>query len=151
MIYVEAPIRIINHLDIPNLFVAGGITGTSNWQKNFISMISDCKIAVYNPRRENFDINDKNAQREQIEWEYTFLKEADIISFWFPPETICPITLFELGTVIQKNNTQKVFVGCHPEYKRIDDVKIQVEFRNPTIRVVESLSVLAEQIKQWLP
>jgi len=38
----------------------------------------------------------------------------------FPCETLCPITLYELGTwsILSQQTGAKLFVGCHPEYKR---------------------------------
>ena len=39
----------------------------------------------------------------------------------FPAETLCPITLYELGTWTQRglHSDTKIFVGCDPNYKRI--------------------------------
>jgi hypothetical protein len=32
--------------------------------------IGEAEVYLFNPRRENFPINDPNASKEQIEWEY---------------------------------------------------------------------------------
>jgi hypothetical protein len=79
----------------------------------------------------------------QITWEYTRLNMADIIAFWFPQESICPITLFELGAHLSGN--KKILVGIHPNYPRRFDVETQVILAG-TAPVVYSLEVLARYI-----
>ena len=138
-------------ISVPRLFVAGGISNTSNWQDEFLNLLSDQYIVAFNPRREDFDANNKEMEIEQITWEWTALRNSDIISFLFSPETLCPITLFELGTVLEKSPfKQKIVVGCHPDYKRINDIRIQLSLRNTSIQVVTDLPSLANQVKDWL-
>lgn len=149
MIHVRSPARARNRYGLPTLFMAGGITGTIDWQVDFLKMLEGEELMVFNPRRLDFDASNKEMEVEQITWEHVHLVKADAISFWFTPETLCPITLFELGTVIDKSHPQRVFIGCHPEYKRLRDVEIQTRLRNPTIEVVQSLSELSEQVKDW--
>ena len=149
MIHVRAPVRVRNRHGLPTLFMAGGITGTQDWQVDLLKMLEGEELMIFNPRRLNFDASNRDMELEQITWEHIHLVKADAISFWFPPETLCPITLFELGTVIGKNHSQKVFIGCHPDYKRLRDIEIQTKLRNPNIEVVQSLSELSEQVKAW--
>lgn len=130
--------------------MAGGITGTSDWQEDMLKMLTGEELVVYNPRRVGFDSSNKEMEEEQIAWEHLHLIKADAVSFWFPPETLCPITLFELGTVCHRASKPKVFVGCDPDYKRIRDVRIQLSIRNSSIEVVEDLSELANQVKNWV-
>ncbi len=133
----------------PCIFVAGGISGTSDWQSEFCTAFSYSNAILFNPRRNDFDTSNRQMEEEQIEWEFFHLHYADIISFWFTPETLCPITLFELGTCVV-NPSKRVFVGCHPDYKRIRDIKIQLRLREPSIEVVNSLEELIEQIKSYI-
>jgi len=130
--------------------MAGGISSTPDWQENLVKMLSGEDLVIFNPRRNDFDSSNKEMEEEQITWEHFHLIKADAISFWFTPQTFCPITLFELGTVCHKNPNQKIFVGCDPAYARIRDVRIQLRLRNPEIQVVESLESLNIQIKDWL-
>lgn len=44
----------------PSIFLAGGITNCPNWQQEAISYLSKLNLTIYNPRRENFPINDPN-------------------------------------------------------------------------------------------
>ena len=130
-----------------SLFVAGGITGTKDWQEPFIEDLKSLNIMILNPRRKNFPTGDIETVSEQIEWEHQALSVATAISFWFPPETLCPITLFELGTFMKQNRT--LFVGCHPEYARAFDVQKQVSLYRPEIQIVDTTVALIEQIKEW--
>jgi hypothetical protein len=75
------------------------------------------------------------------------MHDADLISFWFPRETLCPITLYELGKWHGKAD-KPIVVGMHPDYPRRIDVEEQSKlvFRgNPEFHY--SLSALAAGIK----
>lgn len=142
-----------------SLFIAGGISNCANWQGDFISLLKDTDLTCFNPRRKAFDMNDPEASRRQIEWEYKYLGLSMATAFWFPCETLCPITLFELGDQLKimertdgpssKPKLRSIFVGCHPGYARKLDVEIQVGLRRKDIVVVDSLEKLAGQVIQW--
>lgn len=146
MRYIECP--DVYEGNEKSLFLAGGITNCSNWQLELVSLLKDEDITLLNPRRKNFPINDSKAAEEQIKWEYTHLRKAKAISFWFPKETICPIVLYELGawSIADK----PIFVGTHPEYSRRQDVEIQMKLVRSKIKIVYSIEKLAEQIKGWV-
>lgn len=132
------------------VFLAGGITGCPDWQTEIISMLKDSKnpgLILINPRRKDFDVNDPNASDFQITWEFNHLKQSDIVSFWFPEETLCPITLYELGVcaALKRN----IIVGCHPNYKRIFDVTKQLELLRPEVIIYDSLEMMADTIDFW--
>lgn len=84
----------------------------------------------------------------QIEWEFRHLGRATAVLFWFPPETLCPIALFELGGRAA-NGAQTLFVGTHPEYRRRLDVRIQLSLARPEVAVVSDIPTLAEQVRAW--
>jgi len=134
-----------------SLFIAGGITGCSDWQKQFVKNLKNEKIVLYNPRRKNFRENDPSITEEQILWEYKYLKVADATSFWFTKETLCPITLFELGKQLAITDSYKpVFLGIDPNYGRKIDLEIQVKLIRPEIKIVYDLNSLSNQIKKWI-
>lgn len=151
MIYVECPeeyeLQDFWNYDavdyIPSVFLAGGISNCWDWQQELKQLLKNEKLVVINPRRKNFDLADSRAQ---IQWEFNYLQSVDIISFWFT-DTLCPITLFELGAALH-NLHAEVVVGCHPDYKRREDVIIQCELANPTIKVVSNLVDLSRQISE---
>lgn len=147
----------------PSLFIAGGITGCPEWQKDVIDIIEarprkegsgePRDVYLYNPRRPDFPIDDPEAAEEQIYWEYAHLRQATAILFWFPKETLCPIALFELGRwsysafpAYQK----PIFVGTHPDYARRRDIEIQLRMTHPTATVWSRPDILAEAVNNWL-
>lgn len=144
MKYVEAPKR---HWYSGNtsVFLAGGISNCPNWQIELVNKLKDTDLFFLNPRRHNFPMGDKEEGMKQIKWEFAHIKRADMISFWFPKETLCPITLFELGACSMMD--KPIFVGCHPDYKRRFDVEIQLELRRPEVEIVYSLDDLANQLR----
>lgn len=131
-----------------SLFLAGGISNCSNWQKEIIEKLIEEDLVLINPRRENFNIDNLDMEKEQITWEFNHLKKADFVSFWFPSETVCPITLYELGKMAALN--KKIFVGVHPEYSRKRDVQIQLSLIRPEVKIVYSIEELVNQIKSEL-
>lgn len=142
-IYVEAPATIGT-----SLFMAGGITDCPDWQADFRKMLGGQRLVLVNPRRENFPMHNPAAAKAQIEWEFDHLDRADMISFWFPKETLCPIVLFELGR--WSGTDKKIFVGTDPEYERRNDVIIQLRLARPEVQITSSLKSLADQIRIWL-
>ena len=79
-------------------FLAGGITKCPDWQAEVIKEIlrldeedranndevaTDYTLVLFNPRRENFPINDPDASRNQIQWEFDALETMDMFSMYF--------------------------------------------------------------------
>jgi len=147
MITIEAPNEYYsNNIKV---FLAGGITNCPNWQKEMIKLLEKEEgVTLYNPRRANFPIEDPDAAKTQITWEFNKLKEADIILFWFSRGTLNPIVLYELGMWGNSRVGEKISViGCDPEYERIQDVEIQSMLAgNKTIHF--TLDSCADQIKK---
>ena len=150
--------KIITAPDIPKLsevshneiFLAGGISNCPDWQTDVLDMLKDVKeeFTIYNPRREQFDLSDPTYSEEQIEWEHDKLSLVNNVIFWFPCETVCPITLYELGVAATK--WKKLFVGCHPDYVRKFDVIKQLSLCRPEIVVRDSLEEIVSDVKVFL-
>ena len=81
----------------------------------------------------------------QIEWEVKYLTLCPTILFWFPKESVCPITLFELGKYTAQKD-KKIFIGVEKGYTRVYDVKKQMELSRPEIEIVDSLEALVAQV-----
>lgn len=143
--YVEAPHYY--HGDQPALFLAGGISNCPDWQATLRPLLADSVWVLLNPRRTDFPMHDPHAAAEQIEWEFQHLRLASAVLFWFPCETLCPITLYELGA--WSMTSKPLFIGTHPTYQRRPDVLIQTRLARPDITVVDSLPALAQQILQF--
>lgn len=144
--YIEAPAEYLGNER--SLFLAGGITGCPDWQAELTDLLKNEEIVLLNPRRTNFPMHDINAAKEQIEWEHTYLQKADAISFWFSKETLCPITLYELGINLARGKL--LFIGVHPEYARKQDIEIQTRLERPEIEIVYDLHLLSNKIKGWV-
>lgn len=137
MTYIKCPDYLrAAHLRFDRLFLAGGISGCGDWQTKMKELLKDERIVVVNPRRENFDKN-KISDEEQITWERSHLHNCNLISFWFPKETVCPITLLEFGywlSFVEFNYgpfvDKKIFVGCEEGYSRRNDLIEQIKLSN---------------------
>jgi hypothetical protein len=141
--YIEAPNSIIP--PGTSIFLAGGISGCPDWQKYVATDLLDkTNLNIYNPRRSDFNVNNKNDSVEQIKWEYKRLHLADVILFWFPKETLCPITLFELGSWLHIN--KPLVIGCHPDYQRLLDVDVQTNLARPKTKIYNNLGDMIDVI-----
>ena len=154
--YIEAPESFKLNYDTENeryiidddnksIFLAGGITGCPDWQKEMAERLSDAPLTILNPRRKNFPIDDPTAAFGQIAWEHNALKVADFILFWFCKATLCPIVLYELGAWSMTH--KPIFIGIEPGYKREYDVRIQTRLAKPHTPIVNNLDDLELLIK----
>jgi hypothetical protein len=145
-VYIEAPAEYAG--PGPSVFLAGGISGTRDWQREVVGLLAGVPVALLNPRRVNYPWHDPAAAAAQIEWEFRHLRRATAVLFWFPPETLCPIALFELGgrTLAPE---QPLFVGTDPGYARRLDVEIQLRLARPEVVVASDVEGLAEQVREW--
>jgi nicotinamidase/pyrazinamidase len=142
MHYVEAPADYEGPL--PSIFLAGGISGCELWQPCVAEMLEGLAVAVVNPRRDDYPWHDPAAAEEQIRWEFEQLSRATACLFWFPPQTLCPIALYELGR--WSAGSRPMFVGVHPDYQRRVDVEIQLGLARPEVSIVHTLEELAAQV-----
>lgn len=125
----------INDAKYISVFLAGGITGCPNWQKEVIKNLEAEDISVYNPRQEHFNVTDKSASYKQIVWEYERLEKSDIFSMYFcGGSSIQPICMYELGrNIVRMQNRfpsdweNRIVVSVEDGYQRAQDVIIQVE------------------------
>lgn len=96
-----------------------------DWQATVTQSLMDLDVLVCNPRREAWDASwpqslDFAPFREQVEWELEALERADLILFYFAPDTKSPITLLELGL----NAKRKAIVCCPEGYWRKGNVDV---------------------------
>lgn len=110
------------------VFLAGSIEmgAAEDWQVVVEERLADLDIVLYNPRRDDWDPTweqraDNPPFREQVIWELTALREADLIILFFSPGTKSPISLLELGLFAEKD---KLCVLCPEGYWRKGNVDI---------------------------
>ena len=145
MKYIECP--EVYEGNERSLFLAGGISNCPNWQPDLVKLLEDTNLVILNPKRTHFPTDNLNIEEEQIAWEYNHLAKASAVSFWFPRETLCPITLYELGK--QSTGKKPLFIGVYTDYQRRKDVEIQTRLEWPEIDIVYSLEDLAKQVREW--
>lgn len=133
--------------DEPSLFIAGGIRNCPNWQQQVIKDLARTDLVLLNPRREDFVTEEHLHDPKQIAWEKEHLTRATAIMFWFPPDTLCPSTIYELG--YWSHSDKKLFLGLHPEYKRQFEMTVQTQMARPDVVVVDSLYAVIAQILVW--
>lgn len=121
------------------VFLAGGITKCREWQKEVIEYLrqeyrhNNDNLVLFNPRRDNFPINDPSAASEQITWEFNMLEQCDIFSIYFDEgESDQPICMYELGRNICRMQMRfptdwenRIIVSSDENYKRYNDVIMQ--------------------------
>jgi len=146
MNYIEAPQEF--DLGGPTVFLAGGISDAENWQPHLVKSLQGIDATILNPRRAHFPAGNPTENRRQIEWEFRHLAKADLVAFWFPPEALCPIAIFELGTCTASKH--RLIVGSHPKYARRRDLEIQLRLRRPDVAVVDTIEGLAARITETL-
>ena len=126
-----------------SVFLAGGISNCPDWQNKLAKTLETNMgetIQIFNPRWDY-----KWTAPEQIEWEFKYLREVDIISYWFSKGTLNPIVLYELG--MWGNSTGRpICIGVDPEYERKLDVVLQTKLARPNIVISYDLNDLAVDI-----
>lgn len=133
-----------------SLFLAGSIEmgAAENWQDKMIAELAECEGTILNPRRKAWDLNwsqspDNPHFKEQVLWELRAMEKADIIVYWFDPNTKAPITLLELG--LYARSKKSILVGCPSEFWRSGNVAIVCEFYN--LNGLSSFQALAATLK----
>jgi hypothetical protein len=147
---IECPDKYYPKESDISIFVAGGISGCFNWQQEMIARFKDHddNLVMINPRRADYDMSDPELGAKQIEWERAHLIRASAVLFWFPYETLCPITLFELGAMASSG--KKIFVACHPAYQRKFDVEKQISLIRPDVTVHDKFCDMVDDIDVWI-
>ncbi|KAK4176941.1 hypothetical protein QBC36DRAFT_328173 [Triangularia setosa] len=135
------------------VFLAGTTTRTDGpeWRDTLFQSILHLPITVYNPLRPDWDSSwreDINFApfREQVEWEFDMLNQADLVVVYFGPQTDAPISLLEFGLSARSG---RVAVCCHKDYKKRGNVEIVS--RKLGLKVLDAESGnLAGEVKQRL-
>lgn len=132
-----------------SVFLGGGISNCPDWQKEVIRDLQESNWTgtAISPRRSQMFSLQGEIANEQIEWEHAALSFSPTIAFWFPCETMCPITLFELGVYSQQLD-KRLIVGTHPDYARRFDVIKQLSLSRPEIVVTDNLESVVSEIKK---
>lgn len=112
------------------VFLAGSIEqdSASRWQDRIAERLVRLGFVVFNPRREAWDsswsqtFEDANFS-QQVHWELDAIQAANLVLFFFEPETQSPISLMELGFMAGLRK-QNVIVVCPEGFWRKGNVDI---------------------------
>lgn len=138
------------HLGPTNvIFLAGSIEmGTAiDWQTELSNKVDSKNVFIFNPRRDDWDSSLPqeigNPQfYEQVTWELEHIEKADLVVFYFDPNTMSPITLLELGLCAGLEKHAVVY--CPEPYWRKGNVDIVCERYG--FSVVSSMDDLATYV-----
>ena len=130
--------------DLGAVFLAGSIEmgAAERWQDAVAGALGDLECVVLNPRRDAWDASwpqraDFGPFREQVEWELEAQERADVLAFYFAPETRAPITLLELGLAARGG---KAVVCCPEGYWRKGNVDVVcARYRIPQVASLDEL------------
>ena len=133
-----------------SIFLAGSIDmgNAIDWQQEIIGHFKENKaLCFFNPRRKDWDSSwqqtiENTHFNDQVTWELDALELADLIVFYFAPNSQAPISLLELGLFARNKN---VIVCCPTGYWRKGNVDIVCQRFN--VKQVENLEELMEEIK----
>lgn len=132
-----------------SLFLGGSIEQgrALRWQDKLIEQMKEMPITLLNPRRKHWNPDWKQsiqhtAFREQVEWELKAMDQADLILFYFAPNTRSPVTLLELGLFA---NSQKLRVCCPEGFWRKGNVDIVCQRFG--IKQIDHLSLLVGEMQ----
>jgi hypothetical protein len=116
---IKPPHSIENIRNKFSVFLAGSIEMgiAENWQEKIESALKETDdICILNPRRDDWDPSWKQSIEndqfnEQVNWELEGLEKANMIVFYFSPETKSPVSMLELGLFARSGK----LVVCCPE------------------------------------
>ncbi|WP_405968959.1 nucleoside 2-deoxyribosyltransferase domain-containing protein (plasmid) [Streptomyces sp. NBC_00015] len=146
--YVEAPSEYTPG-GLPAVFLAGGIGLCKNWQQEAAAAFADLEVAVLNPRRAVFPVDDPDAEAKQVLWEHTHLHRATLVMFWFPAsQSHQPIALYELGMMAA--GPTPLVVGAAPQYARRNNVEVQLSLTRPGLEVHETLADTLRAVRTFV-
>jgi hypothetical protein len=135
-----------------SIFLAGSIEmGIAiDWQNQLIEAVKDCQGVLLNPRRTDWDASweqtiDNPAFKEQVNWELAGLEIADLIVYYFAPQTKSPITLLELGLYARLG---KIVVCCPDGFWRKGNIDVVCERYG--VKQVEKLEDLVHKVSFFL-
>lgn len=128
MIY-KPPMNISKRdMSIQYVFLAGSIEmgKATDWQSKITEFFIKEGFGVFNPRRDDWDSSWKqefeNPQfYQQVSWELDALDKADYILLYLQPDTLSPISLYELG---RYSNSGRISVVCPKGFWRKGNIEI---------------------------
>ncbi len=142
MLHVQPPTPY--HGPGPSVFLAGSAGGRSAWRRAMVDLLRDTDLAVLDPFVADFPKNDPATLQQRTRWEFDHLRRATVRAFWFPADAAGMISLYELGVCSVLESP--LVVGIDPGYPKSGEIRAQMRFIRPKVRVVDDLEDLVQQI-----
>ncbi len=147
---IKPPYSLENSQNKFSVFLAGSIEMgvAENWQEKIEKALEETDdICILNPRRDDWDSSWKqsieNKQfNEQVSWELEGLEKANMIVFYFSPETKSPVSMLELGLFARSG---KLVVCCPEGFWRKGNIDIVC--KKYKIKQVNNLEEIIQNIK----
>lgn len=127
------------------VFLAGSIEMgvAEDWQTVIEqNLSSETDLCILNPRRDNWDASWKQEKtntsfHEQVSWELDGLEKADLVVFYFSPQTKSPVSMLELGLFARSG---KAVVCCPEGFWRKGNVDMVCErFEIPQVNTINEM------------
>ena len=159
MIHIKAPDNT-DFNSFARIFLAGSISGkgglgtmADNWQEKVAKSFEGDRVIITNPRRDDWDASWTHDPtpgtqfEQQVSWELANMERADVVAFYFDPETQAPITLLELGLCL--GNGKPVVIYCPKEFWRHGNVAVTVSrYRN--VKLHDNFDEFVADIRQTI-
>ena len=127
-----------------SLFLAGGSTKWRETVEHTLECNEDFhSVVILDPYDENYSTLPNTA------WEAQMMKKADCIVFWFTKESVCPVSLFELGYAL-RDHTKDIIIGVEPGYPKEDELDAQLITLCPKLVPFSSLEQLTRAIELYV-
>lgn len=140
----------------PLVFLSGSFENTSGepWRQRVIGELADTPVVLLNPQREDWDSSFWNRDEDDpqfdhhLSWSFDALAYAEMVAFYFDPQTKSPVSLLELGLVAAAMKMSSVPVVCCPPgfYRRASVQKVCELY---TLNMVNTLEELIADIRAF--
>ena len=142
---VRSPERLPGRLradDGPWIFLAGGATA---WRSEFAATLEAALPTAPPTCAVLFDPIDPTPDLEaRTRWEHDHIAQADVFVVWFPARSAASASLIELGRFIELR--APLYVGVDPDSPTREAVTLQLRLLQPTVRVVDTIDALANEL-----
>ncbi|MDX2174018.1 MAG: nucleoside 2-deoxyribosyltransferase domain-containing protein [Bacteroidota bacterium] len=150
---IKPPYSLENIQNKFSVFLAGSIEMglAENWQEQIEKAFDESEdIYLLNPRRDDWDSSWKqsieNKQfNEQVNWELEGLEKANLIVFYFSPQTKSPVSMLELGLFAKSG---KLVVCCPEGFWRKGNIDIVC--KKYDIQQANTIEEIIQNIKSYL-
>jgi len=150
MIEIKPP-NEFTHVEGKKVFIAGAIDmgSAEDWQHKLATELKNTNLVLLNPRRTDWDSTweqsiDNPKFAEQVNWELNGLETSDFVVFYFSPTSKSPITMLELGLMIERKPL-RILVCCPEGFYRKGNIDIVCSRYG--IPMVNSLDELISELR----